>query len=372
MKRVDIKYLVISASLILALSLSSGCLLPDTETSPPPNSSPTNTASSIDPNWTPPTVESNAPVLPSIADVVAKVRPSVVAINTEVVTYDFFNQPFTQEGAGSGWIIDETGIIVTNSHVVEGAESITVTLSDDRVFLAEIIGADPRDDLAVIKINAEKLPAATIGDASKLKVGDWLVAIGNPLGLGISAKEGIVSRLGVSVSVSSGQTLYDLIETSAAINPGNSGGPLVNMAGEVIGITSIKIATVGVEGMGYAISINTALPIIEDLITIGYVIRPWLGVGLYTVDEGIATRFRLTVNQGTLVTEVAPNSPAAQAGLELGDVIVGFKDEEITNTDDLIQAIRASQIGQEVEITYWRGETKYTTYATLIESPPPP
>jgi len=372
MKRANIKYLVISAILILALSLSSGCLLLDTDTSPPPNSSPTNNTSPIDSNWTPPTVESNAPVLPSIADVVAKVRPSVVAINTEVVTYDIFNQPFTQQGAGSGWIIDETGIIVTNSHVVEGAESVTVTLSDDRVFTAEIIRTDPRDDLAVIKINAEKLPAATIGDASELKVGDWLVAIGNPLGLGISAKEGIVSRLGVPVSVSSGQTLYNLIETSAAINPGNSGGPLVNMAGEVIGITSIKIATVGVEGMGYAISINTALPIIEDLVAVGYVIRPWLGVVLYTVDEGIANRFELAVNQGSLVTEVAPNSPAAQAGLEPGDVIVGFEDEEIANTDDLIQAIRATQIGQEVEITYWRDDTKSTTYATLIESPPPP
>jgi len=372
MKRANIKYLVISVILILVLSLSSGCLLPDTETSPPPNSSPTNNTSPIDSNWTPLTVESNALILPSIADVVAKVKPSVVAINTEVITYDFFNQPFTQEGAGSGWIIDENGLIVTNAHVVEGAESVTVTLSDDRVFPAEIIKTDQRDDLAIIKINAEKLPVATIGDASKLKVGDWLVAIGNPLGLGISAKEGIVSRLEVSVSVSSGQTLYDLIETSAAINPGNSGGPLVNMAGEVIGITNIKIATVGVEGMGYAISINTALPIIEDLVTIGYVIRPWLGVVLYTVDEGIATRFGLAVNQGSLVTEVAPNSPAAQAGLEPGDVIVGFEDREITNTDDLIQAIRASQIGQEVEITFWRDDTKHTTYATLIESPPPP
>ncbi len=156
MKRVNIKYLVISVILILVLSLSGGCLQPSTDTSLLPNSSPTNTASSIDPNWTPPTAESNAPVLPSIADVVAKVRPSVVAINTKAITYDFFNQPSTQEGAGSGWIINENGIIVTNSHVVEGAENVTVTLSDDRVFTAEIIRTDPRDDLAVIEINAVK------------------------------------------------------------------------------------------------------------------------------------------------------------------------------------------------------------------------
>jgi len=373
MKRVNIKYLVISAILILVLSLSSGCVLPDTETSPPPNSSPNETVDQIDSDWTPPTTESNAPVLPAIADVVAKVKPSVVAINTEVITYDFFNQPSTQEGAGSGWIIDESGIIVTNNHVVEGAESITVTLDDGRVFSVDIntVATDPLADLAILKIDAENLPAVSVGDSNELRVGDWVVAIGNSLGERISATNGIISALGVSLSVSSGQTLYDLVQTDAAINPGNSGGPLVNMAGEVIGITSIKIATVGVEGMGYAISINTTLPIIDDLVTMGYVIRPWLGVGLWTVDEGLASRYGLAVNQGTLITEVASNSPADKAGLEPGDVIVGFEDREITNTDDLIQAIRTSQIGQMVKITYWRDEIKYTTYATLIESPPP-
>ena len=374
MKRANIKYLVISTILILTLSLSSGCLLPDTETPPPPNSSPTNGASSIDPGWTPPTVESNASVLPGIADVVAKVKPSVVAINTEVITYDLFNRPSTQEGAGSGWIIDENGIIVTNNHVIEGAEIITVILDDGRIFSVNIdtVATDPLTDLAILKINTEDLPAVSVGNSSELRVGDWVVAIGNSLGERISATNGIVSALEVSLSVSSGQTLYDLVQTDAAINPGNSGGPLVNMAGEVIGITSIKIATVGVEGMGYAISINTALPIIEDLVAMGYVIRPWLGVGLWTVDEGLASQYGLAVNQGSLITEVVPDSPADKAGFESGDVIVSFEDREITNTDDLIQAIRATQIGQEVEITYWRDETKSTTYATLIESPPPP
>jgi len=304
--------------------------------------------------------------------VVAKVRPSVVAINTEVVTFDFFNQPFTQEGAGSGWIIDENGIIVTNNHVVEGAESVTVTLSDDRVFSAETISTDPLTDLAILKINTGGLTAVKVGDSSRLRVGDWVVAIGNALGLGISAKEGIVSRVGVPLSVSSGQTLYDLIETSAAINPGNSGGPLVNMAGEVIGITSVKIATVGVEGLGYAININTAAPVIEDLVTTGYVIRSWLGVVLYTVDEGAALRFRLAVNQGVLVTEMARNSPADKAGLEPGDVIISFGGKEMTSTQGLIQAIHDGQIGQEIEIIFWRGDARTTTFATLAESPPPP
>ncbi len=372
MKRVNIKYLVISAILILALSLSSGCLPSDTETSPPPNSAPTNTADQIDPDWVSPPVESNASVLPSIADVVAKVKPSVVAINTEVITYDFLDRPFTQEiPVGSGWIIDEGGYVVTNNHVAQGAApNIIVILDDGRAFAAEIVGADELTDLAILKIDADNLTAISVGDSSKLMVGDWVVAIGNSLGQGISATNGIVSALDVSLAMGAGQTLYNLIQTDAAINPGNSGGPLVNMAGKVIGITSAKVAEVGVEGMGYAISIHSALPIIEDLVTGGYAIHPWLGVGLRTVNEGVAAYFGLAVNQGSLITEVVTSSPAAQAGLQAGDIITGFGEREITNTDDLIQGIRASQIGQQVKITYWRDETKSTTYATLIERPP--
>ncbi|HUU63476.1 MAG TPA: trypsin-like peptidase domain-containing protein [Dehalococcoidia bacterium] len=213
--------------------------------------------------------DSQSPILPNIADVVALVTPSVVTIDTET-TYQFFHRSFTQEGAGSGWIIDESGIIVTNNHVVDGADSIIITLYDGSTFFIDpdTIATDPTDDLAIIRIDAENLPAANIGDSSELRVGDWVVAIGNPLGLGISAKEGIVSRLDVSLTVD-GQTLTDLIETSAAINPGNSGGPLVNMQGEVIGITSAKVSSVGVEGLGYAISIDEAMPIIEELITSG-------------------------------------------------------------------------------------------------------
>jgi S1-C subfamily serine protease len=205
-------------------------------------------------------------VPPSIADVVAAVKPSVVAIDTEM-TFTIFHRSFSQQGAGSGWLIDESGIVVTNSHVVDGAESIIVTLDDGRSLKVDLntVAIDPVNDLAVLKIDAEDLPAVNIGDSSRLRVGDWLVAIGNPLGLGISAKEGIVSRLDVSLTVE-GQTLHDLIETSAAINPGNSGGPLVNMKGQVIGITSAKVASLGVEGLGYAISINEAIPIIEKLI----------------------------------------------------------------------------------------------------------
>ncbi len=301
---------------------------------------------------------------------VALVKPSVVAINTEYVTYDIFNQAYEEEGAASGWIIDEDGLIVTNNHVVAGANSVTVTLADGRTFSAETILTDWLSDLAVVKINARNLPAAKVGDSAMLRVGDWVVAIGNSLGLGISATKGIVSAKDISLLVSEGQTLADLIQTDAAINPGNSGGPLVNMAGEVIGITSIKIAQEGVEGMGYAISSNTAIPIIQQLIQKGYVIRPWLGVGLSNVSQWLALRYNLAVDEGAFITEVALDSPADEAGIEAGDVIIEFDGEEITNADELIQAIHSRQIGQRVAIVYWRGNVKNTTYATLAESPP--
>lgn len=368
MNRAGVKYIIACFILVFSLLLGTGCqLLPDIDLSPPTTSPPPNTTP-VNPDWTLPPVENNAPPLPSIANVVAMVKPSVVAINTEVVTYDIFNRPQTQEGAGSGWIIDKDGIIVTNNHVVEGAESVTITLTDGRTFPAETIRTDPVSDLAVVKINGQDLPAAKIGDSSQLKVGDWLVAIGNPLGLGISAKEGIVSRLDVSIPVG-GQVLYNLIETSAAINPGNSGGPLVNMAGEVIGITSVKIATVEVEGIGYAISTETAIPIIEELVHKGYVIRPWLGVVLRTVDQSLVFNYNLAVDKGVFIVEVVPNSPAEEAGLEPEDVIVGFDDHEIDDVNDLVQAIHSSQIGQRVKITFWRGNTKHTADVVLAETP---
>jgi serine protease Do len=260
--------LILPLVLVLSLAIGTACgLLVGVDGSAPAGGLPeSDNATPIATDWSIPSCDGESTVLPSIADVVAVVKPSVVAINTEA-TVRVFGRPFTQEGAGSGWIIDEGGIIVTNSHVVEGADSITVTLDDGRTFRVdpETVAADPLSDLAVIKIDADNLPAAHIGDASALRVGDWLVAIGNPLGLGISAKEGIVSRLDVSLNVE-GQALGHLIETSAAINPGNSGGPLVNMKGEVIGITSAKIASVGVEGLGYAMSMTEVIPVIEQLV----------------------------------------------------------------------------------------------------------
>lgn len=370
MKTLKIRYLIIAIIITLSLLFSSCTLLPADDPVPAGSSAPPITTP-IDSDWTPPAVDGEESALPSIADVVAQVNPSVVAINTEYVSYDIFNRPYEQQGAGSGWIIDEDGLIVTNNHVVEGAQSVTVTLADGRTFSATSIRTDSLSDLAIIKVNASNLPAAEVGSSSKLRVGDWVIAIGNSLGMGISATKGIVSAKNVSLLVSEGQTLDDLVQTDAAINPGNSGGPLVNMAGEVIGITSIKVAQVGVEGMGYAISSDTALPIIEELIQNGYVVRPWLGAEPYTVNEYVVMRYDLAVDEGALVIQVAVDSPAADVGIQAGDVITSLDGEAITSAEALMQAIYDKEIGQHVEIVYWRGDSRNITYATLEENPPP-
>ena len=309
--------------------------------------------------------------LPSVADAVAAVYPSVVTINTEATTYSFFYGQQVQQGAGSGWIYREDGIIVTNNHVIEGAQKVTVGLADGRAFEAEVVHGDSVADLAIVKIKAEGLPVAKVGDSSKLRVGDWVVAIGNPLGQGLRAKQGIVSGMNISLSANQGESLFDLIETSAAINPGNSGGPLVNMAGEVVGITSAKIAAVGVEGMGYAISTKTAIPIINELIEKGYVSRPWLGAQFVTVDPFVAVMNHLSVNTGAVIAQVVSGSPADKAGLKVLDVIVNYNGEAVTTAEALERALLSGQIGQTVNITFVEGQSIKTTTAILAGSPGP-
>jgi len=292
--------------------------------------------------------------------------PLVVAVTTEIVVSDFFGRQSTEYVAGSGILIDDNGHVVTNNHVVEDAHGIYVALADGRTFPANIVGTDNLSDLAVIKIDAANLTYAYWGNSSSLSVGQWVLAIGNALSEGIRATAGIVSRLNVSLNVE-GNTLYGLIETDAAINPGNSGGPLVNMAGEVIGITSVKIVASGVEGMGYAISSNEAKPTIEDLIRYGQVTYPWLGVSVSTVTPLLATSENLSVDKGARIVEVVADGPADAAGLREGDIIIRFGDREISDVADLVQAIRSSEIGEEVEIVFVRGEDTKTTSALLVE-----
>jgi serine protease Do len=334
-------------------------------------SSPTesdNSAQYTDSTWTFPSETEPGTPLPDFRPVVGKVMPAVVSVTTEVVTSDFFGRQYTESVAGSGILIDDRGYIATNNHVVEDAESIQAELVDGRTFTAAIVGTDALSDLAVVKVDATDLPYADWGDSDSLSVGEWVLAIGNALGEGITATEGIVSRLDVSVDVE-GNTLYGLIQTTAAVNPGNSGGPLVNMSGEVMGINSVKIVASDVEGMGYAISSDAAKPIIEDLIRYGYASHPWLGVGLYSVNPSVAAAMNLSVDRGALIAELVADSPAEAAGLRTGDVIIRFGDEEINSLADLVQAIRASDIGEEVEIVFVRGEDTKTASVQLIERP---
>lgn len=369
-----IKYILIALALISLVLGTTGCIIysPGSSPSPPPTSSPPGNSSEYpNPDWTsPPGNSHTAQPLPDITSVISEVMPSVVSVTTEMIVRDIFNREYTESAAGSGVIIDNEGYIVTNNHVVQNAKRVQVELTDGRTFPANIVGTDALTDLAVLKIDATDLSYAQLGDSSQLSVGNWAIAIGNALGEGITATHGIISRLNVSIIVS-GNTFRGLIQTDAAINPGNSGGPLVNIAGEVIGITSVKMAAVGIEGMGYAISINSAEPIISDLIHQGYVIRPWLGVGLYTVTPDVAARDHLSVNEGAIIVELTPGSPADNAGLEEDDIIILFDNREITNVDDLLQAIHDSQIGQRVEIVFVRGEETKTAWAILEESPPP-
>ncbi len=370
MKKLNFRTFLVAFVIVMTLgaTLLAGCVaVTDTYTTPASGTT------AINESWTPPASNNLATQLPSIADVVALVKPSVVAINTEIIAYDIFNQQYTQQGAGSGWIIDANGIIVTNNHVVEGAKTITVTTDNGSSYNAETnaIFTDPFNDLAIIKIDAKNLPALKTGNSNIMRIGDWVIAIGNALGQGTRATEGIISRKGVSLQLDQNETLYDLIETSAAINPGNSGGPLVNLAGEVIGITSAKISSVGVEGMGYAISVDTALPIIQELVNKGYVTRPYLGVSLYTVDQLAIQQLALKVDKGIVITQVAAGGPADKAGLKLYDVIVSMGGTDVSNVAELTKVLLAATIGAPLEIKYWRGDQVYTTTVIPIESPRP-
>ncbi len=371
----------ISILLILSLTLTPGCKFINQTNTTPAVSETTSvaTTSTLNNNNTNIPVNTGAEQpLPSIADVVAKVKPSVVAINVKatVTTYDFWGNAVQQEqdGAGSGWIISSDGLIVTNNHVVDGATSIMITLDDGTSLPVDLknVETDALTDLAVLKVDATDLPALKIGDSTNLRDGDWVVAIGNSLGEGIRVTQGIVSRKNVTMQDENGQTFEGLIETDAIINPGNSGGPLVNMAGEVVGITNAKRVETGVEGVGYAISSNEALPIIQELISNGYIVRPYLGVSTETVEsEAYAQWYGLGVNSGVRITGVGADSPADKAGLKVNDVIVKFDNQDITSDQQLVDAIHGAKVGQTVTITYWRGSQEQSIEITLTESPKP-
>jgi serine protease Do len=309
--------------------------------------------------------------LPSITSVVDEVNPAVASIVVGTVTYDWWGQSVPSEQAGSGIIIDKRGYIVTNNHVVDGATSITVSIPDGRTFNATLVGTDPATDLAVIKINGDNLPTASFGNSSAMRIGDWVVAIGNALALdgGPTVTAGVVSATGRSITEDSGTTLYDLIQTDAAINPGNSGGPLIDLNGKVIGINTAKVSSVDVSGVGFAISSNSAKPVIDDLITKGYVSRPYMGISLVTVTSAIANYYGLGTATGAFISQVGQTSPAATAGLKAGDVIIAIDGKSISSSDDALKAIRSHSIGDTIQVSYYRGKSLQSASVTLSENP---
>ena len=273
-------------------------------------------------------------------------------------------------GIASGFIYNSEGYIVTNNHVVEDAMSITVSLQDGSTYEAKVAGTDPDTDLAVIEIDATGLPAATIGTSSALVVGELAVAVGSPEGFAGSVTSGIISALDRNVTISNTESLYGVIQTDAAINPGNSGGPLGNIAGEIVGInTAIYSESGGYDGLGFSIPIDSALPVIDELIASGSVVHPWLGFTGSTLTSNVAEQYGLPIDSGAIVQRVVSGAPADKAGLEAGDIIVAIDGTAVGSMDKVVLEIRRREVGDTVTVEYYRGGEKNQATAVLEEKP---
>lgn len=301
-----------------------------------------------------------SPVVP----IAKKVLPSIVAISLKTRTRDFFGRVYEGQGTGSGIIIDDQGHIVTNNHVVDGVKDITVILNDGKELEATLVGKDSQTDLAVIKVDAKNLPFAEMGDSSKLEVGELAVAIGSPMGTEYagSVTAGIISGLNRKVSV--GDNSIKLIQTDAAINPGNSGGALVNSEGKVIGINTIKFAETTVEGMGFAIPITEAKPIIQEIIDNKKVARPYLGIQGITITEEDAEKY--DVPQGVYVNDVIPFSGAERAGIKRGDIITKLDGQKVLTIEDVIEIVRKHKVGDTVQVEIFDELDKYSTISVKL------
>ncbi len=331
----------------------------------------------------------------AFVEVAKKVQPAVVNITTEkTVTMrpwdrfgeDFFRgSPFEdffrgfgsprergkeykqkQRSGGSGVIVDKEGYILTNNHVVEGAEKVKVRLNDGREFTANLKGQDSRTDLAVLHIKAKDLPAAALGDSEKLEVGEWAIAIGSPFGLEHTVTVGVISAKGRS-GLGTG-TYEDFIQTDASINPGNSGGPLINIDGEVIGINAMIIQPG--TGIGFAIPINMAKQILNDLIKYGKFVRPWLGISAQDLTPEMMEYFKVKEKEGVLVGQVYPGTGAEKAGLTSGDIIKSVDDKAVKNVNELVKEIQSSKkVGQKVKLGIIRDGKAMTIELTTTAMP---
>ncbi len=344
----------------------------------------------------------------SFAKVAEAAKPAVVSITTvHVESYQaqpfefFFGDPFEDffheffqappsaprrrpaprqfqrrfEGMGSGVIIDPRGYVLTNEHVIRGADELKVTLlePEEKTYTGKVVGKDPRTDLAVIKINAKgDLPSAILGDSDKVRVGDWAVAVGSPFGLEQTVTVGVISAVRQSLSIE-GHNYANLLQTDAAINRGNSGGPLINIRGEVIGINTAIYAPTGVfAGIGFAIPVNRAKVIMEQLIEKGRVVRGWMGVEILSLNDVLAKQFQVPDRDGVIVNNVLPGSPAEKAGLQRGDVIREFNGKKVSNQESLIEEVGRTPPKTRVKIKILRDGKAQDLFLTTGEMPSEP
>jgi len=320
-----------------------------------------------------------------IMNVYQKVSPSVVHITSRVIMMDFFFGPMPEEGTGSGFILDDEGHIVTNNHVVEGAEKVEVTLFDGTVVPAEIVGTDPLNDLAVIRIDVDKskLHPVELGDSTTLRVGQRAIAIGNPFGLDWTLTAGVISSLGRPLQVSENRYLFNIIQTDAAINPGNSGGPLLDSHGRVIGVNTAIRA--GAENIGFAVPVETVKRVIPELIAHGRYRHPWMGILGYTITPEFARRLELPTESGVLIARIYRGSPADRAGLRGatreviignmrvlvgGDIIVAVDGHQIKDNKALTQYLETqTKVGQKITLTIMRDGREKQVELELGERP---
>lgn len=297
------------------------------------------------------------------------VGPAVVGITNKAVARDFFNRTVETEGVGSGVIFRKDGYIVTNNHVIAGAKELIVSLADGNTVNGELVGTDEVTDIAVVKVDSKDLPTAKFGNSDDVMVGEPAIAIGNPMGLEFagSVTVGVISALNRTLEINDRRV--KLLQTDAAISPGNSGGALCNADGEIIGINSAKLATNGVEGMGFAIPINTVQTIIDELMNKGYVARPYLGVTIF--DKATAARYgyTLSIDKGVYVFQVAIGSPADKAGLQRGDIILSIDNKETNTVTDIRNDVAARKIGDKVKIRFDRDGRESEVDITLDEIP---
>jgi S1-C subfamily serine protease len=303
-----------------------------------------------------------------VTEAVERLSESVVSIDSVRVTRDFRYGLVPIEGKGSGLIIDRKGYVITNNHVIDEATRVQIHLKDGRTFLGEVVGSDASTDIAVIKVDADNLPAASLGDSEKLKVGQIALAIGNTLGLqgGPTVSMGVVSALGRPLP-GTDFIFEGLIQTDTAINPGNSGGPLADIGGNVIGMNTAMIPFA--QGVGFAIPVNTMKWVVQQILEKGRVIRPWLGISGANMNQAIARRYDLPADSGVLVVEVDSRGPAYEAGMRVGDVITQIGSHPVKQMKDILMALSKLAIKEEVEVGFIRLNAKRKALLRLKESP---